>query len=107
MRHTPALLAAVEAQSLPSIRVPLQIFSTFNVDFVGFVVRPERAVASADGAEAFEGGFAERWEGDADGFAVASNGSLGFLLLGRHCRYVFGEVFGEVGGRCVLLRDTV
>ena len=39
--------------------------------FVWFVIRPERAVAPADRAEAFVGGFAEGWEGDADGFAVA------------------------------------
>ena len=56
------------------------------MDFIWFVIRPERAVAPADGAEAFEGGFAEGWEGNADGFAVACCTQVG-LLWGRHCRY--------------------
>ena len=56
------------------------------MDFVWFVIRPERAVAPADRAEAFECGFAEGWEGDADGFAVTCCTLVG-LLWGRHCRY--------------------
>ncbi len=56
------------------------------MDFIWFVIRPERAVAPADGAEAFEGRFAEGWEGDADGFAVACYTSVGLLWV-RHCRY--------------------
>lgn len=69
---------------VPHIRLYL---IAFNADFIWFVVCPERAVASADIAEAFVGWFAERWEGDGDGFAVASYTQVG-LLWGRHCGYV-------------------
>jgi len=70
VRHTPAFLAPIKAYRLVAPHVRLYRIA-FNLDFIWFVIRPERAVAPADGAEAFEGGFAEGWEGDADGFAVA------------------------------------
>ena len=70
VRHTPAFLATIEAQSLLTPHIRLYRIA-FNMDFIRFVIRPERAVAPADGAEAFEGGFAEGREGDADGSAVA------------------------------------
>jgi hypothetical protein len=71
MGHTPTMLATVEAQRLVAPHVSLYSIVAFDVDFSWFVVRPESAVSPADGAEAFEGGLAERWEGDADRFAVA------------------------------------
>lgn len=86
MRHAPAFLATIEAERLVAPHVRFYCVA-FDVDFIGLVIRPERAVASTDGAEAFEGGFAEGGEGDADGFAVACYTSLG-LLCGRHRRYV-------------------
>lgn len=49
------------------------------MDFIWFVVRPERAVAPADGAKAFVGRLAEGWEGNSNGFAVACYISVGLL----------------------------
>lgn len=68
MCHAPAVLATIVCQSLLAPRV--RFCFPFDLDLVWFVVGPEGAVATADGAEAFVGGFAETWEGDADGFAV-------------------------------------
>ena len=70
VRHTPAFFTSVKAYGLLAPHIRLYCIA-FNMDFIWFVIRPERAVAPADGAEAFEGGFTEGWKGDADGFAVA------------------------------------
>jgi hypothetical protein len=68
MSHAPTVLATVVAQFLRAPHVRLCF--AFDLDFLWLVVCPEGAVAAADGAQAFVGGFAEGWEGDADGFAV-------------------------------------
>lgn len=73
MGHTPAMLAAIEAQPTPAPHVGLDRIS-LDVDFIWVVVGPEGPVSPADGAEAFEGGFAEGREGDADCFAVTGYG---------------------------------
>ena len=92
VRHTPAFRATIKAERLVAPDVSLYCIAAFDVDFVGFVIRPERAVAPADGAEAFEGGFAEGWEGEADGFAVACDTSGGLLWGGRHCKGLLEEI---------------
>jgi hypothetical protein len=68
--HAPAVLATIVRQPLFAPRVRFCL--SFDFDLIGFVVGPEGAVATADGAEAFVGGLAKGWKGDADGFAVAS-----------------------------------
>jgi hypothetical protein len=78
VRHTPAFLATIKAYRLIAPHIRLCCIA-FNVDFIWFVVRPECAVAPADGAEAFEGGLAEGWEGEPDGFAVAGCSEVGLL----------------------------
>jgi hypothetical protein len=82
MCHATTVLAAVVAQLLRAPHV--RICFALDLDFLGFVVCPERAVAAADGAEALVGGFAERREGYADGLAVAGYLQAG-LLGGCHC----------------------
>lgn len=67
--HTPTVLATVVCQSLLAPRV--RFCFPFDFDLIWFVVGPEGAVATADGAEALVRGLAEGWEGDADGLAVA------------------------------------
>lgn len=75
--HAPAIFATVVCQPLLA---PYVCFCfPFDLDLIWFVVSPEGAVATADGAEAFVGGFAEGWKGDADGFAVAGYLELGLL----------------------------
>jgi len=69
MCHAPAVLATIVCQCLLAPRV--RFCFPFDSDLIWFVVGPEGAVATADGAEAFVGGLVEGWEGDADGFAVA------------------------------------
>lgn len=79
MCHTPTGFAAIVAQPLLAPHVRLRL--AFNLDFIWFVICPEGAVASADGAETFVGRFAQRWEGDSDGFAVACYAEVGLLGL--------------------------
>ena len=75
--HAPAIFATVVCQPLLA---PYVCFCfPFDLDLIWFVVSPEGAVATADGAEAFVGGFTEGWKGDADGFAVAGYLELGLL----------------------------
>jgi hypothetical protein len=70
VRHTPAILATVEADLLATPRIAFNCIA-FHLDFVFSVVSPERTVASTNGAETFVGWLAEGWKCDADGFAVA------------------------------------
>jgi hypothetical protein len=77
MRHAPTVLATVVSQ--PLLAPYVRLCFSFDLNLIGFVVSPESTVATTDGAEAFVGGFAEGWEGDADGFAVAGYLELGLL----------------------------
>ena len=77
MCHATAVLAAIVSQ--PLLAPYVRLCFSFDLDLIWFVVSPEGAVATTDGAEAFVGGFAEGWEGDADGFAVAGYMELGLL----------------------------
>jgi len=69
--HTPTMFASIEAQPLFAPDVWLYSIIAFDLNLLWFVVGPQGTVAPADGAEAFEGGLAEGWKGDADCFAVA------------------------------------
>ena len=73
--HAPAVLATIVGQ--PLLAPDIRLCFPFDFDLVWFVVSPEGAVATADGAEAFVRGFAEGRESDADGFAVT-----GYLQVG-------------------------
>ena len=69
--HTPTMFASIEAQPLFAPDICFHSIIAFDLNFLWLVVGPESAVAPAYGAEAFESGFEEWWEGDADCFAVA------------------------------------
>lgn len=71
MRHASTVFAAIEADYLLSAYIALDCVLALDLDLIGLVVGPYGSVAPADGAEALQGWFAERWECEADGFAVA------------------------------------
>lgn len=85
MRHTPTLPTPVKTQPLLAPSIPLYgIFCTAvvgDVDLylVDFVVGPQSPVPATDGTQAFEGWFAEGWEGEGYAAAVAFHPRWGLL----------------------------